>query len=384
MEFELSFEPINHDSSSYNSNQIGGFIDVYMPGDFPDLTEADVVLFGVPEYRGSIFNGSDKEVKQVRHEYYKLYRGVERLRIVDLGNLKIGKEKSDTFFLLSEVLQECHRRGLFALLIGGGQDATYAQYHSNAELKKLINLACIDSTFDLGLKSDDLNSKSYLSKIIQHEPNFLFNFSNIGYQSFLVPNDGVKLLNKLYFDEKRLGEVRSDISEVEPLLRNIDVLSLDISSIRLADAPGNFNGSPNGFSGDEICKIVRYAGLSDRISSFGIYEYDFASDINNQTAKLIAQIMWYFFEGYFNRIKRLKPNSKDFIKYHVTMLNGEYNTVFYKNKQLDKWWMEIPLIDNCEEQFKSHCFIPCSYKDYVIASNGDMPERWWRAFQKMN
>ena len=384
MEFELSFKPIEHQKSDYTSNQLGGFVEVYTEGSFPDLTEADVVLIGVPEFRGTETSGSASSLAKIRKEYYKLFRGTERLRIADLGDILIGEKTTDTFHLLAEALLECHRRGLFAFIVGGGQDATFAQYRSCVQLQKMVNLVSVDARFDFGLNTDDLNAYSYLSKIIQDEPNFLFNFSNIGYQSFLVPQEGISLIDKLYFDAHRLGVVRNEIEEVEPVLRNADILSVDISCVRLSDAPANFAGSPNGFSGEEICKIMRYAGLSGRLSYLGVYEYEFSSDSNDQTAKLIAQMMWYFLEGHFNRIKRLTPNEEDFMKYHVSMRDGEYDAIFYKNKQLDKWWMEIPLIGEQAEHFKDHFFIPCSYRDYQIASQGELPDRWWKAFQKMN
>ena len=154
--------------------------------------------------------------------------------------------------------------------------------------------------------------------------------------------------------------------------------------MRLSDAPANFAGSPNGFSGDEICKIMRYAGLSGRLSSLGVYEYDFSRDINEQTAKLIAQMIWYFLEGHFHRMKSLTPNEEDYVKYHVSMRDGQFDAVFYKNKQLDKWWMEIPLVGEQAERFKDNYFIPCSYLDYQLASQGELPDRWWKTFQKMN
>ena len=139
MEFELSFTPVNHDRSLYSSGQLGSFIDVYTEGRFPDLTEVDVVLFSVPEFRGTSIKGSVDNFQRIREEYFKLFSGYERLRVVDLGNLLIGENKSDTFYLLSEVLQECERRNLFALIIGGGQDATFAQYKASANAGKTIN-----------------------------------------------------------------------------------------------------------------------------------------------------------------------------------------------------------------------------------------------------
>ena len=84
-----------------------------------------------------------------------------------------------------------------------------------------------------------------------------------------------------------------------------------------------------------------------------------------------------------DKMKEVKATDKDMVKYHVSLRDGEFNAVFYKNKKIDKWWMEIPLVSK-ESSFQNHCFMPCSYSDYLIASKGEMPNRWWKAFQKMN
>lgn len=384
MEFELSFKPIHHESDTYSQNQLGGFVSVYTEGSFPDLTEAEVVFIGLPEYRGSSTQGSPDSLVSLRKELYKLYQGSERLRIADLGDLLEGAQLVDTYQLLADVLVECERRGLFALVIGGGQAATFGQYKACVQTGRMVNLVSVDSRFDLGLSEEVLDSQSYLSKIIQHQPNMLFNYSNVGYQSFLVPQEAVDLLDGMFFDAYRLGTVRSQMEEVEPVLRNADVLSVDLSCVRLSDAPANVAGSPSGFDSAEICRIMRYAGLSGRLSSLGVYEYAADIDREGQTAKLVAQMLWYFLEGYFHRMKNIKPNELDYVKYHVSLREGEYNATFYKNKQLDKWWMEIPLVGEQVERFKDHYFIPCSYADYQLACQGELPDRWWKAFRKMN
>ena len=95
-------------------------------------------------------------------------------------------------------------------------------------------------------------------------------------------------------------------------------------------------------------------------------------------------MIWCFFEGFFHKMKLFKPTDDDMVKYHVSMREGEYNACFYKNKKLEKWWMEIPIIKSNSSMPFENYFIPCSYNDYQIAVKGDMPERWWKAFQKMN
>ena len=139
-------------------------------------------------------------------------------------------------------------------------------YKAYANMKQIINMAVIDPVFDLGETSDELNSNTYLSHIIVERPNYLFNFTNLGYQTYYVDQPAIDLMKKLLFDTYRLGLLHGNLSDTEPLLRNADMLSFDTGAIRAADAPGNANAGPNGFSGDEACQLVRYAAMSDKLT----------------------------------------------------------------------------------------------------------------------
>jgi arginase family enzyme len=270
MEFELSFDPLNNNVEDFGSDQLGTLVDVYRPSKFPNLAEADVVIFTVPEFRGAGFESEKGAFFKIKNEFYKLFQGQNRLRIADLGFLKLGNKKEDTYQLLADVLQECNKRGLFALFLGGGQDLTISQYKSFAQSKEFCNMVCVDSKFDLDINNDNINSNSYLSSILNEESSVLFNFSNLGYQSYLVPNSSVDLLNKLFFDVHRIGEIRADFEDIEPVLRDANFVSLDLNSIKLSDFTAVFDGSPNGFTSEEICQLMRYAGIGNKLQSLGI------------------------------------------------------------------------------------------------------------------
>jgi len=247
-----------------------------------------------------------------------------------------------------------------------------------------INFVAIDSVFDIGDGEKELNSQSYLSKIILHKPNILFNYSNVGYQTYFVEQNSIELMNKLYFDAHRLGQVRADIESVEPIVRNADVVSFDVSCIRQSDAPANRNASPNGFYGEEACQIARYAGLSDKLTSIGFYEMNPAFDENKQTAQLVSQIIWYFIDGYYNR-KQDYPivDKSEYTKYRVSIKDHDHEIVFYKSNKSDRWWMDVPYPVNHKIKYERHHMVPCSYTDYQTACSDEMPDRWWQTYQKL-
>ncbi len=360
----------------------GQCIEIYTEeSEFPDLTNKKIAIIGVEEDRASVGNyGTGSNLDEIRKELYKLYPGNWPISVVDLGNIPQGNSIEDTYFALGELLSFLIKREIIPIVIGGGQDLTYANYRAYDGLEQTVNLVAVDNKFDLGSIDDDLSSQSYLSKIVMNQPNNLFNYSNIGYQTYFNSQDELDLLESLFFEAHRLGEISNSIQIVEPILRDADIVSIDLSSIKNADAPANKNGTPNGFTGAEICAISRYAGISDKVTSFGIYEYNPKYDTKNQTAQLISQMIWYFVEGVNFRANDYPYGMKDnYQKYIVPIENQLLN--FHKSNKSGRWWMEISINEN--NKFKRHALIPCTYQDYISASNQEIPDRWIRTLKKL-
>jgi formiminoglutamase len=390
MEISLYFEPVNLESLGFDPETMVGrlgeqieFLDESCQE--ADLSKYDAVILGVNEGRNALNNqGCNEAPDQIRKYLYQLFQGKKQLRIADLGNILAGEKINDTYFAVTSSISGLLAAGVIPIVIGGGQDLTYPVYLGYEERGRVINLACVDARFDCSLNKDLVNSQSYLSKIIFRKPSFLFNFSNIGYQTFFVGQSEITLLDRLYFDAIRLGKVRENIAETEPTIRNADFLAVDISSVRQSEAPGNGNASPNGLFGEEACQLTRYAGLSSKLSCIGFFETNPALDHRGQTAHLVAQMIWYFFEGLANRISDYPGEDKTgFIKYIVSASGHNANLVFYKSKKTDRWWMELPVSIEKEASLSRHVMVPCSYNDYRLAGNNEIPDRWWKAYQKL-
>ena len=248
--------------------------------------------------------GSGEAANAVRPYLYNLFKGKYKPRIVDLGNIKQGHAVKDSYFAVTSVCHELIKNKTIPIVIGGGQDLTFPIYKAFDKIEPTINLVDVDAKFDIGGPDSEFNSAAYVGKIVLHQPNILFNYSNIGYQTYFTAQKEIDLFHKLYFDAYRLGEVRSNMEEVEPIVRSADLLSFDISAIRMSDAPGNGNATPNGFYGEEACAITRYAGLSDKLSAIGFFEINPSKDKRGQTAHLVAQMVWYFIEGILQTLLR--------------------------------------------------------------------------------
>jgi len=390
MDISIYFEPIKlkgyHFADKTRRKLMGDVVKAYLePGVFPSLEEADLALIGIGEERNSFFNnGCGLAADAVRKEFYKLFQGNFNLKMVDLGNVKNGHRIEDSYFAITAILAELLERNIVPILLGGSQDLTFAQYKAYEKLGRIINIAAIDAHFDLGTSSEKLDSRSYMSHIIMQQPNYLFNYTNIGYQTYFVDQQAVSLMKNLYFDTYRLGIVRSNMEEVEPMVRNADMISVDIGSVRASDAPGNANATPNGFYGEEICQIMRYAGLSDKLSSLGLYELNPRLDRQSQTAQLAGQMIWYFIDGFYSRKGDFPPDKKkDMVKYTVSLKDFKDEVIFYRSNKSERWWMEVPIRSKHRERYERHHLVPCSYQDYQTACQNALPDRWWQTYQKL-
>jgi len=394
MEIDIYLKPFDQFLSDVDKSRLANVIiqynkiNVYKEGDeepAKELKDFDIAILGVPEDRRSLENkGAGNAPDKVRYYLYRLFSHWNNVKIVDLGNLIPGNTLDDTYFALKDVISFLLEKNVLPVIIGGTQDLTFANYLAYESFNKVINITSVDSVFDLGHNQDELNTHSWLSKIILHKPNFLFNFTNIGFQTYLVNKDSVQLMKELYFDFYRLGEVRSNLEEAEPMVRNADILSFDISAIRQSDAPGCFYSGPNGFTGEEACAITRYAGLSDKLTSFGVYGVNPKYDNRSQTAHLAAQMIWYFIDGYMNRTNDLPYLlSDDYIKFNVANENFDNDIVFLKSKKTGRWWMVLKPENIKNNIYRPHQFIPCTLNDYQDALNNEIPDRWWKAWQKL-
>lgn len=349
----------------------------------PDYRGAHIAIFGVREERGTANNfGTAKGPDEIRRKLYQLKKGTGVYNIVDLGNLNTGIDLDESYVRISEVCRMLLESNVLPLIIGGTHDNDIGQYRGYQELEKLINLLTIDAFLDLEDSRDSFPSRQHIHKLLLHEPNYLFGYTHLAHQLYLVDQSSTAVLEKLNFEAHRLGAMRSNLSEMEPAIRNADMLSFDITAVKSSDAPGNANAQPFGLTGEEACQLCWYAGQNEKLSSAGFYEYNpDQDDAQKKTAAIVATMIWYFIEGFYHRKKENDFRSNDFLKYSVAMPTNPEVLVFYKSKFTEKWWMEVGSMTS--GKFIRNQIVPCSYSDYQMATKGEVPERYISALSKL-
>ena len=353
----------------FKEGQLGKRMAIYAE-EFPELDEAQIVIVGCGEQRGSgLIHGQSESPDIIRRYLYGLFYWHEDIRIADVGNIKTGALYTDSYAALKTVVKELVDDGKTVVILGGSHDLTLSQYQAYSDSKKIIEASCIDALIDLDIESP-FRHENFLMQMLTGDPNFIRHYNHIGFQSYFVHPRMLETLDKLRFDCYRVGTVKESMDEMEPVIRNSELVSFDITAIANAYAPAN-TLSPNGFNGEESCMLMRYAGMSPTVSSIGIYGYNAENDRDDLTAKQIAQMIWYILDGRSRGRREAELNERDsFNEYHMAF--AEVQTIFLQSKKTGRWWMQLP----------DKNFIACSYKDYLLASSNEIPERWLRAQER--
>ncbi len=358
-----------NDDTGYTDGQLAKHIAIY-ENEIPDVTNADIVLVGVNETRGSgDFDNTISAADAVRKQLYQLHYWHTDVIIADIGNIKTGATLNDSYAAVKTVLAELFRKNKTVVILGGSHDITLAQYFAYKDFNQGIEATCIDAT--INLKGENpLRSENFLLEMLTGEPNLVKHYNHIGFQSYFVHPRMLETMDKLRFDCYRVGAARENLEEMEPVIRNTNLLSFDISTIKHSDSPAS-SESPNGFTGEEACILARFAGLSNKVNSFGIYGYLPQQDEKDLSAKQISQMLWYFIDGKSRSKQEASIEDRDYFnEYHSSFT--EVASVFLQSKKTGRWWMQLP----------NKKFIPCSYNDYVQASRNEIPERWLRAQER--
>jgi formiminoglutamase len=363
----VNFTSLNN-NKRYNDSQIAGSIKVYEE-EIPDLTGINIVIVGINEFRGDGFIAEENAADAVRKQLYQLYYWHKDVTIADVGNIECGASLADSYAAVKTVVGELLQLNKTVIIVGGSHDNTLAQYYAYRDLKRIIEATVVDAAIDLGSETP-LRSQNFLMEMLTSEPNMIRHYNHIGFQSYFVHPLMLETMDKLRFDCYRVGAAKEQLEEMEPVIRNSDMLSFDISAIKYSDAPAA-GFSPNGFTGEEACSLSRYGGLSPQLSSFGIYGYNPIQDIKGLTALQIAQMIWYFIDGKSRSYHETELGERqNFNEYHTAF--AEVDTIFIQSKKTGRWWMQLP----------SKKLIACSYNDYLFASKNEIPERWLRAQER--
>ncbi len=343
----------------------------YMPEEeflVNNLVEQDytTAIIGIPDKNGS--------ANEVRKQLYRLNGKFPVCKIADLGNIKKGKSDKAMLIALQDVISSLSEKGINCIVIGGEQYLTNALCKGLSESYSSLSLCVIDSKIDVGDMSESVCSHSFLATLVNQ--NYIYELDIIGVQNYYYSQNQLTYINNNKGYIKRLSEIKKDLFKLEPIIRNADVISIDMSVVRLADAPAAIQPCPNGLFGEDLCQLSRFAGYSDKSKIFFISEWDTVLDAQHHTSLLVAEAIWHYIEGLANRTDE-NPTEENPI-YQKLLVQSEISNeaiAFYHNTHTDKWWIQIP-------QQHSLQILPCHISDYQSIVNNEIPDIWLRYVYK--
>jgi formiminoglutamase len=358
--------PIHPDplkSSELEDFQLGTNVGTFTT-EIPDLSNTKLAIIGI----------GVEEANMVRRALYKMSFPFKDLQIADLGNFK----KTAHAFVIP-LIKELLESKIIPIIIGNSPDFIAAQYRAFKSLKEMINITLVDES--IPFTGDPDSEKSlYLDEILTEKRSHLFHLGIVGCQRHYTIPQAKKIFDKLHFEYIGLGNARNNLNEIEPVIRDADLLGFNLSAMKQAEAPAQANPTPTGFTVEDACRISRYAGMSDKLRSFGVFGFKEQDLGNEQTAEVVAQMIWYFIDGYNNRKNDFPVSTKGLMEYIVNFKNEQI--VFWKSQRSGRWWLQIPVMS--DKKYQRHYLVPCSYSDYKLASNEELPDRLVNAFKRFH
>jgi len=373
MDFDF-FQPITG-AISANKLQEGQIGHLLINQSLDDFFESKICLVGLNEEKYG------QSCESIRRSFYSYYHRPNFPKIYDLGNIneEVFYTEKERFY---EIVKACIEHNKLLLFMGGSQQFLYDLKLAYASAKQYINMATIQSKFCIDDDGDELSETNFLYRVFASKPNYLFHYSQLGYQNYLVKPETLDIVKEMNFDAIRLGELRDNITHAEPYLRDIDILGISTKSLKQGETGGQPECSPNGLYAEELAQLCKYAGMSDKLSSVGFFDYDSLYDANGVCAHLIAQSIWCFIEGFSERLyENPTSNSNSFVKFIVHNDEMNLDLTFIKSEKSGRWWIEMP---KDKALLKQQFYIPCNYLDYETALDGDIPVRWLKGFQKLS
>ncbi len=331
-----------------------------------------VVIIGAPESRNGDGNRlCSKSPDEIRYWLYslKLLQGVT---IYDAGNLK-GNKVKDRYKALQESVEFFCRKKTTVVVIGGTHELTIPLVNAlNSQMKK-AHLVIGDAMVDVG-SSDDFTSRNWLHSLLNYtneEKRLKIDFFAV--QNYLVPDIGVDFLARTKSEVFWLGDILGqEINKMEVVMRQADLASIDFRCLENQPQWSDEVVSSHGLTANAACAISRYAGLSDKLKIFGLFETVFNPEYYSQKPVLAGQMIWHFIEGVAKRYHDYPVASPESYKvYYVPLESLGESLKFYQNPLNNRWWMSL---SNDQEEV----LVACSYEDYKQSLQNEIPNRWMR------
>lgn len=326
-----------------------------------EIEKDGVTLIFCSDERGCGCDEMPKDFSQIRRYLYHLSQNEIMLNIGDLGDVISGKTLEDTHYAVEELVLKCLEEGSLPVVIGGGVDMSVAVYQALARYTSPQVYTQINAQIHLGNTELPTSEYNALSQILTHKKSPKI-YYHLAYQRHLNEKPSIQLLQDLEAEAVGLSKLMGQPHQAEPYLRWAQMVSLSADAMESVGAPLSKHPQPNGLNAREICVLMKEIGVGERLQALGLFNYDF-NTANALQQQLLAQMLWYFFEGL--SIRKSHPKEKKIETFVV--LDGEASYYFKREMFTGLWYFgEAEDLNQC---------LPCMAQDYQNAKEGVWAER---------
>lgn len=299
----------------------------------------------------------------------RMFPSWEGIKVVVLGNLITSDNSGYNCSSFAEVIEKALKSGLYPIVISS--ELAYAKVF--CEVYSRI------SPLQLGFISPALCSRlpNGLPNLIGMAGDLELSKNNsisiIASQVYYADSSWESNIKGTYYQQARLGAIRAAMQSAEPLLRDSNLLFVDLNAVRNSDFTSASSPTPNGLYAEEICQLMRYAGYSDNLKSMFISGFDTPKLTENEIdITLVAQLLWYALDGLASRKNEL-PGLTSFASKEFYLDLGEQEPLtlnFMQSQNTGRWWLYVPTANSAGR------WIACDAEDYERAKHHELPYRW--------
>lgn len=279
-----------------------------------DYAASDIVIVGCPQDEGVRRNGgrvgAAEAPNAIREQFYRLTTMNIKQRIFDVGDVVIGDTLEATHESLTAVVKQILADGKRLIVLGGGNDISYADGVAMAETFGADGWIGVNIDAHLDVRIADVrNNGTQYRQLLDGghlTPDY---FYEVGYQTHHASPVYFEYIKDLGVHRISLEQVRSreeaDLELKEQIRQKFigqssslnTFFGFDMDVVRSADAPGVSAPSPLGLRAGEFIQLVKYAAslANTRIIEFS--EVNPRYDIDNRTTKLVAIAVHRFCTG---------------------------------------------------------------------------------------
>ena len=376
MDLQDFLQPASGTLKCYNEkNILASCIDFLHEVKNVDFYSYDIFIIGNYEQRTIETSSYSKAPQLIREQLLMLSKVSRHVSILDFGDFKSGKTLADSLVVIREVLSFLQVYNKPIIIMGGAYEMVREIAPYAFKDQEYPCLTTINSRIDTQSTIQGAEEESCLHFLVNNTPALRLN--HIAHQTYYTIDSAVEWYEQMYFPYVRLANIKQ-LKEVEPLLRDSQLIHFCMNAIRFSDNPGVLHPSPTGLHAEQSCQIAWYSGFSDNSKMFFVSDYLPDNDKHNVSALLSAQLLWHFIDGVVQRKNENLNLEEAHNKYYVQNNYIHQNIVFYESKKTGRMWVDVPLN---KENLKR--IMPCSESEYKRAVANEIPSEWLLEFNRL-